>query len=63
MRRCLKAVRKLSRWSKRLRRKATGEPGPKHAVKLSVQWLALPTSPLDRQTVIVCSLTGEGQSG
>jgi hypothetical protein len=43
---CLKAVHKLSRWSKRSRRKATGEPSTKHAVKLSAQCPALPSSPL-----------------
>ena len=53
----LERPRKLNRWSKRLRRKTTGEPSAKHAVKLSAQCLALPTSPLDRQSVIVSALT------
>jgi hypothetical protein len=56
MGRCLGAARKLNGWSERLRKKAAGDPSTKHAVETWRARLALPNSPLARQSVIVFPL-------
>jgi hypothetical protein len=48
----LELARKLECWSEAPGKNASGEPAPDTPLKLFAQCLALPNSPLDRQSVI-----------